>query len=705
MQKTTRLQRLLAVIVAVFMAVCCLPLNAFAAGTVKPWFVFTCDGSEVGRSNNGIVETGRSYDCKELEGFFTASMKGNYTMPEGSITIPEDATNDTEIKIEVLRAMVTMNVRFMEGETFVAGGDYSLPAGVQNYTVLNQYVPEGYKLAQTGDFTVTNGGKVEVQVEKIATTGMMNVRFMEGETFVSGGDYILPLGVQNYSVLDQYVPEGYKLAQSGDFTVTDGGKIEVQIEKIATTGIMNVRFMEGETFVSGGDYTLPLGVQNYSVLNQYVPEGYKLAQSGDFTVTDGGKIEVQIEKIAATGIMNVRFMEGETFVSGGDYTLPLGVQNYSVLNQYVPEGYKMSVSGDFTVVDGGKVEVPVEKISNTVIMNIRFMDGETFVAGGDYTLTAGVQNYSALQSYVPEGYVLEVSGDFMAAEGAKLDVPVKKITNEVIMNILFKDGDEVVAGGDYFVPAGVQNYNVLGKYVPAGYSMDVSGDFMAAEGAKLEVPVSKIENAVIMNIRFIDSTTGEFVAGGDYFLPEGVQNYKVLTQYVPEGYKMDVSGDFTVAEGTSLDVPVSKLPAQIIMNIRFMEGETFIAGGDYFVTEGVNNYSVLADLGYLPEGYEMDVAGDFMAKEGAKLDVPVHKIKDGGEDSSSSSDNTTTVSSNDNKSNNNQVVKAETPADNTAKVMPQTGLTAETPVVFGVMMVAALAGAGAYLFAIRKKLN
>ena len=345
---------------------------------------------------------------------------------------------------------------------------------------------------------------------------------------------------------------------------------------------------------------------------------------------------------------------------------------------------------------------------DTVQMNIQFKDGDEVVAGGDYFVPAGVQNYSVLKDYVPEGYVLEVSGDFMATEGAKLTVAIKKITNEVIMNIQFKDGDEVVAGGDYFVPAGVQNYNVLGKYVPAGYSMDVSGDFMAAEGAKLEVPVSKIENAVIMNIRFIDSTTDEFVAGGDYFLPEGVQNYKVLTQYVPEGYKMDVAGDFMVAEGTSLDVPVTKLPAQIIMNIRFMEGETFIAGGDYFVTEGVNNYKVLEDLGYLPEGYEMDVAGDFMAKEGAKLDVPVHKIKDesgDSEDSSSSSDNTTTVSSNDNKSNNNQVVKAETPADNTAKVMPQTGLTAETPVVFGVMMVAALAGAGAYLFAIRKKLN
>ena len=51
------------------------------------------------------------------------------------------------------------------------------------------------------------------------------------------------------------------------------------------------------------------------------------------------------------------------------------------------------------------------------------------------------------------------------------------------MNIQFKDGDEVVAGGDYTVPAGVQNYTVLQQYVPEGYEMTVSGDFMAEEGA------------------------------------------------------------------------------------------------------------------------------------------------------------------------------------------------------------------------------
>lgn len=51
------------------------------------------------------------------------------------------------------------------------------------------------------------------------------------------------------------------------------------------------------------------------------------------------------------------------------------------------------------------------------------------------------------------------------------------------------------------------------------------------------------------------------------------------------------------------------------------------------------------------------------------------------------------------------VVKPAAPAANNTKILPKTGLQLETPVVFGVMLFAALAGAAVYLIAVRKKLN
>ena len=112
-------------------------------------------------------------------------------------------------------------------------------------------------------------------------------------------------------------------------------------------------------------------------------------------------------------------------------------------------------------------------------MNIQFKDGDEVVAGGDYTVPAGVQNYSVLEQYVPAGYKMTVSGDFTARRRRTLGGFCREISTDVTMNIQFKDGDEVVAGGDYTVPAGIQNYSVLQQYEPEGYEMTVSGDFTA----------------------------------------------------------------------------------------------------------------------------------------------------------------------------------------------------------------------------------
>ncbi|HIZ07981.1 MAG TPA: hypothetical protein IAA08_08605, partial [Candidatus Eubacterium avistercoris] len=487
------------------------------------------------------------------------------------------------------------------------------------------YVPEGYKMTVSGDFTAKEGGKLEVNVEKIQTNVIMNIVFKDGDKAVGGGDYFVLEGVNNYSVLEKYVPEGYEMTVSGDFTAKADGELEVSVKKIQTDVIMNIVFKDGDEAVGGGDYSVPEGINNYSVLEKYVPEGYKMTVSGDFTAKEGGHLEVNVEKIQTDVIMNIVFKDGDKTVGGGDYFVPEGVNNYSVLEQYVPEGYKMTVSGDFYAEKDGKLEVNVEKIQTDVIMNISFKENGKFIAGGDYFVPEGINNYSVLEQYVPEGYKMTVSGDFYAEEGGQLEVNVEKIQKNVIMNISFKDGDEVVAGGDYFVPAGINNYSALEQYVPEGYEMTVSGDFFAVEGGHLDVNVKKVQTEIIMNIAFKDGD--KVVAAGDYFIPKkGVNNYSVLEQYVPEGYEMTVSGDFFAVEGGHLDVNIQKIQKDVIMNIAFNENGQFIAGGDYFVPAGINNYSILEQ--YVPEGYEMTVSGDFFAEEGGHLDVNIQKIQE-----------------------------------------------------------------------------
>ena len=131
-------------------------------------------------------------------------------------------------------------------------------------------------------------------------------------------------------------------------------------------------------------------------------------------VTDGGKLDVPVEKIPTTGIMNIRFVEESTdkFIAGGDYMLPLGVQNYSILAQYVPEGYRMCVAGDFMVTDGGKLNVPVEKIEEetytvTLVGEGKKAYGEgTYEAGETVTIYAGTKTGYSFDRWVTRDVTL-----------------------------------------------------------------------------------------------------------------------------------------------------------------------------------------------------------------------------------------------------------------------------------------------------------
>ena len=321
-------------------------------------------------------------------------------------------------------------------------------------------------------------------------------------------------------------------------------------------------------------------------------------------------------------------------------------------------------------------------------MNIRFVtrDG-TFVAGGDYFLPEGVQNLSILEDLVPTGYRMTETGDFMVEAGTSRDVTIELIPTEVIMNIQFwdNDSDEVVAGGDYFVPVdedGIQNYSILQQYVPEGYEMLTGGDFFVVEGGHLDVTVQKIQRDVIMNIRFV-LADGTFIAGGDYFLPEGIQNMSILVQYVPAGYKMMESGDFFVTEGGQEDITVELTPAP--------SEEPTPAPSEEPTPAPSEEPTPAPSEEPTPAPSEQPTAEPTAAPT-AQPETPADN----------NDDNTTTVTSD----NSDDVVKSDTPADNTAKVLPQTGVESSAPVIgFAFVLLAALGGAAAYLFVVRKKLN
>ena len=294
-----------------------------------------------------------------------------------------------------------------------------------------------------------------------------------------------------------------------------------------------------------------------------LPEGYEFTVTGDLTITPDGYVYVGVKPVAATKeiTLNIYDIENHKQVKEEKMTVAADAIHVNTSAITLPEGYEFTVTGDLAIRDNNVyVEVKPVESGSTAIVNIRYMDGDKFVAGGDFmfekdaTVTFG-------ELTLPEGYELDTAlnnaeSGFVAHDGAKIIVHIKKISDIVIMNIRFVEESTgtFISGGDFFVPAGVQNYSVLAKYVPEGYEMCVSGDFMTADGAKLEVPVKKINApAPVYTISF-DANGG---------------SVKTATMQ------------------TGADGKLASLPDATRSNYRFDGWYTAKVGGDYVTTNTI----------------------------------------------------------------------------------------------------------------------
>lgn len=474
----------------------------------------------------------------------------------------------------------------------------------------------------------------------------------------------------------------------------------------------NIEYLDEDQYVVGTQEGVTAETDkddlvNMAALDYKLPSGFEMGVNSDkFFVENGETVPVHLKHIRVNFTLEYLDENDRVVATQTGMNAPVDkdlLVDMTKLPYELPAGYEMAGNSDkFFIENGDTVSVHIRHIY--VNFNLQYRDADNRTLGSQKGVAApidaeGKVDLSALDLRLPAGWTL-------AETPGKLAV---------------KDGETTVRGGDFRVPAGVQKYAVLSEFVPQGYILTQSGDFTAAANTKLTVSVRKYPAEVAVNVRFMDGD--KVVADGKYPLTEGVQKYSALARYLPAGYTLDKAGDFAVSAGLQLDLPVHKSSTDIIMKVRFMDGKTFVSGGDSTLPEGVRSYTDLERC--LPKGYAMDVAGNFMAKADADLEIPVHKLATdpapctGGQPAKPGAKPAATAqpaakpadaakAAKDTKAApaaRNEVVKANTPAANTSKIIPQTGLSLKSPVLLGVMMVAALAAAALYLFVIRKKLN
>ncbi len=670
MQKTSRLNRLLAVLVAVFMAVCCLPLNAFAD-----------EGGEEVAVTFSINGEGAKFDPSECKGELDTETYISRTMDSPSMALPKLVIDEGYV---------------LTGWTVSGTTEQKLNADAT-------MIEAGW--AYNGYLSVTANIAKQEPTEK--PLSRMTVHFVDNnlndlaESYsLTGGDVVLP------SADAAAVPEGYTLT---GWTLRDYGQ---NLYAPGTT----MTFGELATVVGDGydKETGEVHLYFYAVLEENVTEPAEkplsrmtvhfvdnnlndLAES--YSLTGG---DVALPAADAAAVPEGYTLTGWTLRDyGQNLYAPGTTMTFGELATVVGDGYDKE-TGEvhlyFYAVLEENVTEPAEKPLSR--MTVHFVDNNLNDLAESYSLTGGDVALPAADAVaVPEGSKL--LGWTLRDYGQNLYAPGTTMTFGELATVV-GDGYDKETGEVYLYFYAVYE----------GDTQTVGLNFYDEENHEqvCETTVELPADAIHLNTSKIELPEGyEFVETGDLAINDGwiyvgVKPIKTLRIY----WAIDNGEAADFADG-SADTWTQELSWKHI-NDEIAMPEITVKDGYVF-----NGWSVGGQNSEFwgPELATMTVGDKFVADEkGGIISITaniVAKTEDTGDTGATGSDssnkNNTTTATATSANSGEEVVKADTPADPTVKVLPQTGVRVETPVVFGGMLFAALAGAGAYLFAMRKKLN
>ena len=668
MQKTTRLQRLLAVVVAVFMAVCCLPLSAFADGeNIKACTYYVTqvdkDGNVIGAEDEkvefDINADGDLPVLMEVPALQKYFMRDGYKLAEGKSVCVNDSYDVDPAEGRVVYGMDQhLKIYFNAVET----GD---PDYATDYTI--QYVDEnGTKIAEPMDLHITWKGETGPNLMNYLRNNGA-IKSIDGYTYA----YVCAAGGS----------EDSKYAEDSQAVVVTGGPYTLEVHYITnavepekkSTYTFNFYELGNKSNVLYTSYAVEVTDFSEDAANKYVMD---LFAKGRKAVEDTGKwtyasyendynpgVDGQVDAVVVPNVnmvYNVYFKPVATepeqkstytfnFYELGNkdnvlytaYTETVTDFSENAADKYVMD---LFAKGRKAVEDTGKwtyvsyesdynpgVEGQVDAL---IVPNVNMVYNVYFApvsAEKKSTYTFNFYETDNKDKVLHEPVTVTVT-DF------------DNLVDKYVMDLFATARKEVEDSGNW-------SYN----FYESEYGIEGQVDSLVVPGVNLSYNVyfNCKDRSSKYTIHFVDENNNEF------------QDPTVVNMAWVEGQDLNLM--------TQLDSTLKNVKGYTFKSLTTWNGKDQPFKGDEVVVPG--EYELIA-----------------------------HYTKNA-TSSSSDNNNTTTVSSNNNKTNNTQVVKAAAPADNTAKVMPQTGLNVETPVVFGVMMVAALAGAGAYLFAIRKKLN
>lgn len=497
--------------------------------------------------------------------------------------------------------------------------------GTYNYSDFTSSIPAtytGYVFADNGTFTIDARGValltiVESTDAEFTQSVVLNyydelnnkqAAEVTVQTTAKEGEAV------DWSVITANLPAGYIIDQKDSAYLVTGGYVYIAVapnsdENVgddsvaeATQEVRLRYFDETNTEVRNMPVVVsaeeedgqPKTTVDKGLVTRFMPNGFHFVGS-DFAIVNGEVIISVSSEESSTPEVDSRLVIDYYDEATGKQVAAVPVDDisavegaevdWSVITAHVPEGYVINQKGTPYEVVGGQVAVSVSPMEETQEITIKYYDRtsrEVVAEVPTFVSKVSGINMAILTRYMPEGYAF-VWSDFVINNGV-VEVAVNKDVEirEAVLHITFETPSGEVVGTETVSAEGADGEDAVFKLgtdfnLPEGYKLS-NDDAHKDQVTEITIPfgstgghtmiVEKGDLSSIVKVQFVDADTNEVVAGGDYFVDgdgDGIFHTRELTEWVPEGYKLEEVGDFQVSmyTETPLQLSVTKIKEEI----------------------------------------------------------------------------------------------------------------------------------------------
>ena len=386
-----------------------------------------------------------------------------------------------------------------------------------------------------------------------------------------------------------------------------------------------------------------------------------MAADLDTMFTDGAQDSLEQNNLSSSGensyvsrTVNYKFkMPDGSFVSGGSFVTDKfsiqGSELAKIIEDTIPQGYQLIADKFYTLGFGsGSVDLYFDLIEMETkdIAIYYYCPDDNFSTDGKSVTVEGTATTIDIKDLtdIPEGYEIDEvasnvkDGKIAINPGDQIQVTLKKSDRDIAIYYYCPDDNFSADGKSITVEGTATTIDIKDLTdIPEGYEIDEAETFVKDgkiainPGDQIQVTLKKIDTTKVIGINFWDIENNKQAGESEIIVDANADNVNTSTfaDKVPEGYELVSVGNIEINDSW-IYVEVRPVAIKPYFHFRFVvkddNGNEKVVGSSalqFPADTKIIKYSVLAERGMVPDGYELCYSGDLWIEGATDMNKPI----------------------------------------------------------------------------------